>query len=123
MTLLDDDRLHRLVASARLAPSVHNIQPTRFAREGDAIMLLADPARTLPAADPAGHDVRLSHGAALEGLSLALARMGLGVDLAPAEAQTAPVRRADGLIPVVRCAIRTPGARRRWSGWRPTIRT
>ena len=45
------------------------------------IELLGDPARSIPVADPQSRDWRLSHGAALEGLSIALARRGLGVDL------------------------------------------
>jgi hypothetical protein len=65
-----------------LAPSVHNIQPTRWRQSGDAIEILWDRARRLPMADPTGHDVRLSHGAAFEGMSLALAARGLSaVDL------------------------------------------
>lgn len=77
--MLDRLLLEDLVAEARLAPSVHNIQPTRWRRDGDALLVLADEARRLPAADPLGHDVRLSHGAAIEGLSLALGRRGLRI--------------------------------------------
>lgn len=75
--MLDPHLFQDLVAEARLAPSVHNIQPTRWRREGDAILVLADETRLLPVADPRGHDIRLSHGAAIEGLSLALGRRGL----------------------------------------------
>ena len=79
MIAIDRDLLEALVAEARLAPSAHNIQPTRVGLDGGAILLSADPARRLPAADPTGHDVRLSHGAFLEGLSLALGRRGLAL--------------------------------------------
>jgi len=66
-----------LVDEARRAPSVHNIQPARWALAGDhAFALHADPARRLPIADPTGHDVRLSLGAACEGMAIALARRG-----------------------------------------------
>lgn len=77
--MLDLHLFQDLVAEARLAPSVHNIQPTRWRREGDAIFVLADETRSLPVADPSGHDVRLSHGAAIEGLSLALGLRGLRI--------------------------------------------
>jgi nitroreductase len=77
--MLDRQRLEDLVAEARLAPSVHNIQPTRWRRDGEALLVLADETRTLPAADPKGHDVRLSHGAAIEGMSIALGRRGLRI--------------------------------------------
>ncbi len=77
MIQVDLDLLRRLVAEARLAPSVHNIQPTRFSLRDGAILMHGEPCRILPAADPNGHDVRLSHGAALEGLALALAAEGL----------------------------------------------
>lgn len=77
--MLDRALLEDLVAEARLAPSVHNIQPTRWRMDGDDLLVLADATRRLPAADPSGHDVRLSHGAAIEGLSLALRRRGLRI--------------------------------------------
>jgi nitroreductase len=73
-----------LVGEARLAPSVHNIQPTRWRMLNDErLALVADTAVRIPCADPTGHDVRVSHGAALEGMNLALGRRGLRiVDLA-----------------------------------------
>lgn len=78
--MLDDDLFESLIAEASLAPSVHNIQPTRWHRlADDAVLLLEDGQRRLPVADPSGHDVRLSHGAALEGLSLACGRRGLRI--------------------------------------------
>jgi|UPI000833AE4C hypothetical protein len=67
MIAVDLDLLRKLVAQARLAPSVHNIQPTRFSLEDGAILLHGDPDRRLPAADSTGHDVRLSHGAVSNG--------------------------------------------------------
>lgn len=68
-----------LVAEARRAPSVHNIQPAcwRFLPEG-GIELWRDTRRALPVADPRGNDVMLSLGAAWEGMSLALKRRGVG---------------------------------------------
>lgn len=86
--MLDRAVLEDLLAEVRLAPSAHNTQPTRWRLLGDdALLLLEDVARRLPVADPTGHDVRLSHGAAIEGLSLALGRRGL---------QIARIERDDG---------------------------
>jgi nitroreductase len=66
-----------LVDEARHAPSVHNIQPARWAMgSANSLVLHADPERRLPIADPTGHDVRVSLGAAWEGMALALARRG-----------------------------------------------
>ena len=76
-----------LVAEARLAPSVHNIQPTRWSlRDASTIVLLDDSARRLPAADPQERDIGISHGAALEGMVMALATRGLRARILPAEA-------------------------------------
>ena len=105
--MLDRLLLEELLAEVRLAPSVHNIQPTRWRLLGDdTLLLLEDISRRLPAADPLGHDVRLSHGAAIEGLSLALGRRGLQI------AQVEPlsdVTVSDGLQPVARIAVAAGG--------------
>lgn len=78
--MLDSDLFRDLIAEASLAPSVHNIQPTRWRLlAADTVLLLEDGQRRLPAADPTGHDIRLSHGAALEGLSLACSGHGLRI--------------------------------------------
>jgi nitroreductase len=74
---LDRAELIALVDEARRAPSVHNIQPARWSLAGArGLALHADPERRLPVADPSGHDVRVSLGAACEGMALALARRG-----------------------------------------------
>jgi hypothetical protein len=105
--MLDRALLEELIAKVRLTPSVHNIQPTRWRLIGsDTLLLLEDVLRRLPAADPSGHDVRLSHGAAIEGLSLALDRRGLRI------AEVEPLSDAtvsDGLLPVARIAIAAGG--------------
>ncbi|QOG18558.1 MULTISPECIES: hypothetical protein [Bradyrhizobium] len=80
MSLLTPDLLRELVAEARLAPSIHNIQPTRWQMLADGRLALVDDTTVrAPVADPTGHDVRVSHGAALEGMSLALNRRGLSI--------------------------------------------
>ena len=80
MTQITAQLFRELVAEARLAPSIHNIQPTRWRLAGaNCIQLVDDLTVRAPIADPAGHDVRVSHGAALEGMSLALGRRGLSI--------------------------------------------
>jgi len=64
MSMLTPELLRDLVAEARLAPSVHNIQPTRWRGLPDGRLALVDDRSVrAPAADPSGHDVRVSHGA------------------------------------------------------------
>ncbi len=105
--MLDRALLEELLAEVRLAPSVHNIQPTRWRLVNEhTLLLLDDITRRLPAADPSGHDVRLSHGAAIEGLSLALGRCGLRI----AEVEPVGEPGASGsLQPVARIAIAAGG--------------
>jgi nitroreductase len=80
MSELTPELLRELVAEARLAPSVHNIQPSRWhLHEDGRLALIDDAAVRAPVADPSGHDIRVSHGAALEGMSLALNRRGLAM--------------------------------------------
>jgi hypothetical protein len=69
-----------VVSEASRAPSVHNIQPSRFrhSRPG-AIELSRDRMRSLPVCDPEGRDVRMSLGASCEGLAIALSRRGFGL--------------------------------------------
>ena len=80
---------HRaIVAEAARAPSVHNVQPTRwrFTDDGRVVLFLA-PDRALPIADPSSHDVQASLGAAFEGTALALSTRGWS--LAPPEPERA----------------------------------
>jgi nitroreductase len=99
---LSMDLLRELVAEARLAPSVHNVQPTRWRLQGGRLLLLGDPSRAIPVADPAGRDWRLSHGAHFEGLWLALAARGarLAEPQMLAEPQT-----PNGLVPIAACHV------------------
>lgn len=96
--------MEALVAAVRLAPSVHNIQATRWRYAQGAIEILGDPGRSGPVADPNWRDWRLSHGAALEGLAIALARRGLRIselDLEPPR----PLPAADGLHVIARAHL------------------
>ena len=92
MIELSINLLRTVVAEARLAPSVHNVQPSRWRLVGNRLLLLGDPSRAIPVADPAGRDWRLSHGAHLEGLALALAARGARL----AEIQKLPAAPATG---------------------------
>lgn len=106
MTILSRDLLLSLLAEAQLAPSVHNVQPSRWRAEGDRLTLLGDLRRTIPVADPSGRDWRLSHGAHLEGLAIALSRRGLQiVDLRPAGRDATD---GSGLLPIASLTV-VPG--------------
>lgn len=81
MKAFDKTQQLELVNEANRAPSVHNTQPARWRFvSADEILLFEDTRRRLPIADPAGHDNRISLGAALEGLHLALSKRGLGLE-------------------------------------------
>jgi nitroreductase len=99
---LSIDLLRTLVAEARLAPSVHNVQPSRWRLVGNRLLLLGDPSRAIPVADPAGRDWRLSHGAHFEGLALALAAR--GARLSSIEKPAAGPA-TDGLVSIAECAV------------------
>lgn len=60
-----------LIAAAILAPSVCNSQPWRFEVQGNAIRLMADGTRALPARDPSRRELMVSLGCALENLLIA----------------------------------------------------
>ena len=105
------DLLKAALDEARLAPSVHNVQPTRWRLAGDRLLLLGDPTRAIPVADPAGRDWRLSHGAHFEGLALALAARGARLAEPEMLADTPPEH---GLVPIARAAwARSRSNRRR----------
>jgi nitroreductase len=78
MTQHTPDRAEWLaaVAAAARAPSVHNTQPWLFRLVDGAIEVHADTDRQLPVADPAGRAMRVSCGAALFNLRLALRHRG-----------------------------------------------
>jgi nitroreductase len=113
--MLDRAGLAAIVETARLAPSVHNIQPTRWSLDADGrILLHDDPAIRIPVADPAGRDVAISHGAAIEGTLLALAMRGIGATLEIAGGALAAIRvTPDAVAPASRPEI---GTRATWRG-------
>jgi hypothetical protein len=74
---LTAEQVDDLLRTAGRAPSLHNSQPWQFHLSPRAIELHADPARTLPVADPDGREQRLACGAALFNLRLALHGYGI----------------------------------------------
>jgi hypothetical protein len=97
--------ISRLVPEANLAPSVHNTQPTRWRQlEERTILVLEDGTRRLQFGDPAGRDAAVSHGAAIEGLSLACAERGWSVRV------TRATDASDGALRPVACLELAEGA-------------
>ncbi|WP_399343315.1 Acg family FMN-binding oxidoreductase [Umezawaea sp. Da 62-37] len=74
---LAEDDVRGVLEAASLAPSIHNSQPWRFVLRPDRIELRSDEGGRLRAADPGGRELRLSCGAALFNVRLAL--QGLGI--------------------------------------------
>lgn len=72
--------IEEVVAAASRAPSLHNTQPWRWRLQGDALELRADRTRQLHVADPDGHSLLVSCGAAIELTTLALAARGWTVN-------------------------------------------
>src|SRR3954471_6917730 len=104
---LSRETLEGLVHEAARAPSVHNVQPARWRFEpGGDVVLFRALDRTLPVADPTGHDVQASLGAALEGMAIPLPRLVLQLR-APAPERAA---QAEGCEPVMRARISAGGA-------------
>jgi nitroreductase len=75
-THLDRSTIRSVLALANRAPSVHNSQPWRWRIRPASIHLFADPIRALPAIDPDQRDLRISCGAALHHLRVALLATG-----------------------------------------------
>ncbi|MET8764267.1 nitroreductase family protein [Lentzea sp. NPDC004782] len=94
---LTPEQVERALATAALAPSVHNTQPWRFRVRRDRIELHPDPSRKLAATDPEDRELRLSCGAALYNLRLALQDLGVRPLVTVLPGQDAP-----GALAVVR---------------------
>lgn len=73
----DPQLVSRVVAIARRAPSLHNTQPWTWRLHRDRLELRPDRDRQLHVADPDGHSLRISCGAALALAELAFAGEGL----------------------------------------------
>ena len=94
---LGPEQIESALTAASLAPSVHNTQPWRFRVLRDRVELHPDPCRRLAATDPDGRELRLSCGAALFNLRLALQGMGVRPMVT-----MLPGRDAPGALAVVR---------------------
>ncbi|MCR6502447.1 hypothetical protein MUO32_25790 [Shinella sp. CPCC 101442] len=94
MSRIDTATLTILAGEANRAPSTHNTQPARFVLdEAGRILIVADLSRRLAIGDPTNRDMGLSCGAALEGLTMALAGRGIGAaveDFWPEDMQWRP---------------------------------
>jgi nitroreductase len=94
---LSAEQVQSVLTAATAAPSLHNTQPWNFRCTPATIELHADPGRTAPIADPQQRELRLSCGAAL--LNLRVAIRALGVHPA---VQLLPDHREPGLLAVIR---------------------
>jgi hypothetical protein len=74
-----------MAQAARLAPSIHNTQPWRFAALPDGLAVHEDAARSLPVIDPLGRLRAISCGATVTNAALAVSVAGLRpeVDVRP----------------------------------------
>jgi len=73
---LDTETVQTALQVAVRAPSIHNTQPWRWRLGGAGLELLADRTRQLAVADPDGHSLLISCGAALHLCDLALRAAG-----------------------------------------------
>lgn len=118
------DELQSAVGLAVRAPSIHNTQPWRWALRSDGLDLYADKARQLTVADPDGHALMVSCGAALDLARLGLAAAGYqtSVSRLPDPADTDLLARivVTGRGPVPEeTELRVAAARQRHSDRRP----
>src|SRR5438046_3932943 len=82
-----DDPWPRLLGTATLVPSPHNVQPWRIRRLDHArAQLYIERRRTLPNEDVTGSFIILTMGMLAEGLSLVAAHDGLALDVKPVQA-------------------------------------
>jgi hypothetical protein len=99
-----DAVIEQALRAAIRAPSVHNTQPWRFVVASPFVELHLDRDRVLPVVDPVAREARMSCGAALLNLRLAIEAAGRGVvvDLLPdpARPDLLAVLRVSGARPV-----------------------
>ncbi|MBU2993068.1 hypothetical protein KO486_07570 [Octadecabacter sp. B2R22] len=90
------------VMRAGLAPTVHNTQPARWVRDGDALSLFCDTNVGLTVGDPTGRDAALSCGAVLEAMVLALSAHHIAAQVTLTDTDTAP---GQGLVAVAHLTL------------------
>ncbi len=76
MTSFDVESVTAAVQIAERAPSIHNTQPWRWILDDNGLTVAPDPERHLAVADPDGHSMNISVGAAVGLTELALAAQG-----------------------------------------------
>lgn len=123
-SLLDPSTAQAALTVAVRAPSIHNTQPWAWQLRPDALVLRADRSRQLAVADPDGHSLLVSCGAALHLTSLALRAQGLTIETTlfpdPADEDVLALFRATGTAPPDEDAVTaTEAALRRRSDRRP----
>lgn len=77
---VDRARIASVVAVACRAPSIHNTQPWRWVLRGQDVEVHADRDRQLQVADPDGHSLLISCGAALALTEIAMRAQGWQID-------------------------------------------
>jgi nitroreductase len=94
---LSAEQVQTILTAATAAPSLHNTQPWNFRCTPTTIELHANPTRTAPIADPDQRELRLSCGAALLNLRVAIRALG-----AHPAVQLLPDHRQPDLLAIVR---------------------
>jgi nitroreductase len=121
--VLDQAAAETAVALAVLAPSIHNTQPWRWSLEPRGLVVRADRDRQLTVADPDGHSLLISCGAALRLTELALLDQGFEVRTTrfpdPADPDALALIEAVGAVEPGSRAAEVAAARRRRSDRRP----
>jgi hypothetical protein len=108
MSELSPDDSRAIVAEARLAPSVHNVQPTRWRISGVTVDLLGDRARAIPSpirSGPTGgcRMVPLSKGSISHSAADALPCRNISIEPA------GPLSNIEGLMPIAPFVISSDG--------------
>lgn len=79
--ILDRAIVEKAITAAVRAPSLHNTQPWQWRWQDDLLEVRADRTRQLRVADPDGHSLLISCGAAVELTALALTAYGVAASL------------------------------------------
>ena len=77
MKSIDTKTITEICRYARLAPSVHNVQPWEFVADPKQITVRINKQRTLDAGDPVGRETWISMGACVETLVIAASHLGV----------------------------------------------
>jgi len=122
---LDRDSVLAALAVAVRAPSIHNTQPWAWRVSGRELTLLADRSRQLEIADPDGHSLLISCGAALHLTEIGLRAAGWSVETStlPDPDRLAVFRAVGREVPSEQALAEADAALRRRSDRRPFAAT